>query len=119
MPICSIAVLLLFLIINMFLYKQVLLKEDNPIQLICSIYRLNFTSSDMIKVTEKPIAKYLIKDKGTVSPFIKKMSQIGWKYKENVGAGIVFEKNGELITISTKKITSRFTLIWYNESDIK
>jgi len=88
------------------LYKQ----EVNPWPLTSAAIKLSIYNTDIETVSTHPEI-YLVKTAHGTDPFISLMESRGWHYKEQMGAGIVFVKNGQLLT-AVSRTYSRFFMIF-------
>ncbi|WHY70953.1 hypothetical protein [Fictibacillus enclensis] len=81
--------------------------------MLLSIAKLELTSDSYVKISTSPV-RYVSKfEKGT-EPYIVinlYMQQQGWKYKDQLGSSLIFEKNNQQSTVSTIQYTKRF-FIW-------
>ncbi|MEW9670606.1 hypothetical protein [Ammoniphilus sp. 3BR4] len=87
-------------------------QEGNPIPFATAIIKLDTTNSDMIKVTEQPDEiTYIARTSSGNKPFTNFMKTKGYQFKEQLGSGYIFEKNGEKLIVSSRQYTGNYT-IW-------
>ncbi|WP_214483779.1 hypothetical protein [Bacillus sp. SM2101] len=86
-------------------------QEDRPIKLTLSIINSTIFDKEYIEYNTDPFLYVAKFSDGSYSSIKTVMENKGWLYKDQVGSGLVFEKDGEQITIATKNIT-RFYYIW-------
>lgn len=98
-----IMVIILFVFI-LFSLKDIFLESDNPLKMSLAIIKLEVSNSEIEKVSEK---KYVAKSKIGKEKFLQLMKKQGWLFQEQIGGGLIFEKDGE-ITIVTERNFSRY-----------
>lgn len=94
-------------------YGNVLFQEGNPIPVVSSILKLEFSEREYVKFSTSP-TRYLSKFKtsGDRYSIIKEyMKKKGWEFEEQMGSGFIFVKNGEQTIISTRQYTKNY-FIW-------
>ncbi|MFL6562460.1 MAG: hypothetical protein ACJ8MO_40960 [Bacillus sp. (in: firmicutes)] len=95
-------------------FGSVLFQEGNPIPLIISAMKLHFSDSEfeLFSKTEKR-SRYLSESSGNSSYNVVKqyMKLKGWKFQEQMGAGLIFTKNGEDAVVEVQQYSSQY-LIW-------
>lgn len=109
-----ILVLMILTIVFVLAYDDVIFQEGNPIKLWFAIVKLNLTTKDMVKFDDEPMDIYVVKfKKGDTGygGFIKFKDEQGWKLIDQVGSGLVFERDGVKKTAETKKYTKWYVLI--------
>ena len=104
-------------------YGKVIFQEGNPIPLISSIIKLEFSKVEYMKYSDAP-DKYIseVKADGENYKVMKDfMKEKGWAFKEQMGSGFIFEKDGKLMAIGTRQYTKKYFLwtIPKEESKIK
>ncbi len=64
---------------------------------------------EIFQVNQRP-DRYLVS--GTdYDPFIEMMTQHGWAFVEQIGSGLIFKNGGQEITVQSRMVASKFTLI--------
>ena len=95
-------------------FGSALFQEGNPIPLIISAMKLQFSDSEFeqFSKTEKR-SSYLSESSGNSSYNVVKkyMKSKGWKFQEQMGAGLIFTKNGEDAIVVVKQYTRNY-FIW-------
>lgn len=118
-----ITILLFILVIFGFIgfrFGSALTQEGNPIPYLIAITKYELSNSEYEKVLEtssgiRYVSEYEIKyPLGMAKEFMKKE---GWKFKEQLGSGLVFEKDKEVITIETRQYSKHY-FIWEVPKDI-
>ncbi|HAX50566.1 MAG TPA: hypothetical protein DEG06_01765 [Lachnospiraceae bacterium] len=99
--ICSLLIILLI----------IALWDKEPICDLVGVVKLEFSTEDIVKISNR---KYMLKSRESYKPFIKFMENKNWHYIEQVGSGLVFEKDGLKITVSSKMFTRRYIVITYD-----
>jgi hypothetical protein len=106
--------LLLLLVFIGLRFGSALTQEGNPIPYLIAITKYEFSNngyeevlerSDKIRYVSKFEKKYPL---GMTKEFMKDK---GWEFKEQMGSGLIFEKNDEIITIGTRQYTKQY-FIW-------
>lgn len=88
-----IALILVLVLSGIILNRDVIFQEGNPIKVLIAIGKLHIFDEKIVQISEKP-KKYIISSKDGFQPFIDLMEGQGWEYSEQMGAGLIFEKNG-------------------------
>jgi hypothetical protein len=95
-------------------FGSVVFQERNPIPLIISAMKLHFSDSEfeLLSKTEKR-SRYLSESSGNSSYIVVKkyMKLKGWKFQEQMGAGLIFTKNGEDAVVEVQQYSSQY-FIW-------
>lgn len=94
-------------------YGKVIFQEGNPMPLISSIIKLEFTDAKYVRYSSAPekYISYTKDEEGTYKVVKDFMIEKGWTFKEQMGAGLVFEKNEEIMVIETRQYTRNY-FIW-------
>lgn len=104
----------LMFVFLLFTQRAVLFQEGNPLFMGWAVVRLEVSDLEIVKVSDKP-PRYLSPVDVEVDPFIKMMEQQGWKFADQMGGGIVFEKKGETFIATKRKWTRRYNVITHPE----
>lgn len=104
--------LIILLILFGFLERQVIFQEGNPIPVVVGIFKLSVKGQTLAQISEEP-EKYLIKNKDGYGAYIEYMEAKGWKYVEQMGAGLVFEKDKERHISVSRMLTRYYIVIRY------
>lgn len=107
--IAIIIILGIFIAIS-FLYRSVIFQEGNPWPLMKAVTKLN-TGSDGVVILDSESEKYLTKSNDGRELIIKKMSEDGYDFIEQMGSAYIFSGNSDKI-IATQKQYSRFYSLW-------
>ncbi len=88
-----------------------LYQDVNPTALASAAIRLCLHKQNIEPVSTHP-EKYLLKvTEGELAPFISLMENRGWTYKDQMGAGIVFIKHGQLLTAVSSMYSKDYMII--------
>ncbi|XEC94057.1 hypothetical protein AB6A23_22365 [Paenibacillus tarimensis] len=97
-----------------FRFGNALSQEGNPVPILISISKLEFTNSDYEQFSEsdKEI-RFVSENNGqfrynVVKEFMKKK---GWDYKDQMGSGLIFEKDKQALIVETRQF-SRHYILW-------
>ncbi len=96
-------------------YGRALTQEGNPIPILTSIMKLELLNSGYEKISDtnnelKYVSEYKYKEKYPYGIAMEFMKEKGWDFKEQMGAGLVFQKNEEVIVIETKHYSKHYYL---------
>lgn len=92
-------------------YGDVLFQEGNPAPIIKAIGKLETGDVDYVEISGTPI-KYISKSRVDREKMIREyMSDLGWTYKEQMGSGYFFERDGVEGLVNTKQWTGKY-FIW-------
>jgi hypothetical protein len=110
-------VILLILIVSIgfigIRFGSALFQEENTTEIISSITKLEFSSNDYVTITDTSRGiRYVSKNKnGSQEKIIKEfMKKKEWKFKEQMGAGYIFEKDGATVVVETRLFTKNYFL---------
>ncbi|MBL4950734.1 hypothetical protein RCG24_05270 [Neobacillus sp. OS1-32] len=95
-------------------YGTTIFQEGNPIPLLVSVTKLHFTNCEYVEFakTEKRIRFISINKMNDQYKMVKTwMSSKGWDYKEKMGSGLIFTKNGEDAVVEVRPYTSNY-FVW-------
>ncbi|HZH61140.1 MAG TPA: hypothetical protein VEY70_16570 [Metabacillus sp.] len=109
-----IVVLLFFLLFFDFIglrFGSALTQEGNPIPYLIAIGKYELSNSGYEEVLEtsneiRYVSEY--EKKYPLGMAMEFMKMEGWKFKEQMGSGLVFEKNKEAITIETRQYSKHY-----------
>lgn len=87
------------------LYQQ----EGNPMPFIAAAVRLHDNNNQVEQVSGNSV-RYLVHAKSGLDPFIDFMATQGWQYQEQMGAGILFYRDGIGMT-ALSRMYSRFFMV--------
>jgi len=102
-------VIILFAVFVGVIERDVIFQEGNPLPVITGILRITLIEGQIAQISDEP-EKYIVKKKDGYEPFIRLMKKNGWTYIEQMGAGLVFEKDGEK-HISVSRMLTRFYIV--------
>lgn len=94
-------------------FGAALTQEGNPIPIITSIIKLEILNSDYQLFSDTPSGnRYVSETESSCHDVVKNfMKEKGWDFREQMGAWLVFEKNGKITTIETRQY-SKYYFIW-------
>jgi hypothetical protein len=97
-----------------FRFGSALSQEGNPLPILTSIYKLDFSNSHFVQYSKTDKGNRYISENSGESRFdVTKdfMKKKGWSFKEQIGSGLVFEKSGLNIVVETRQF-SRHYILW-------
>ncbi len=103
--------------LSLFLYSPVIFQEGNPWPQIKGMMRLTMNKNEIVKISDQE-NKYMTKSEGGREVVINFMLQKGYIFKEQLGSGFVFEKQG-IGTAITHRYYSRFYSLWNFPEDLE
>jgi len=106
------AAIIIIVILTGIIERDVVFQEGNPVPLAFGILKLNITDQSIVKISASP-DKYIIRSRDGDAPYIKFMEENGWKFVDQLGAGLVFEKNGEKHISVSRMFTRFYKVIMY------
>lgn len=95
-------------------FGSVIFQEGNPVPLLISAVKLHISDSEYVQFakSEKRIRFLSINNATDRNEIVKKwMDTKGWDYKEQMGSGLIFTKNGEDAVVEVRQY-SRNYFIW-------
>ncbi|TFH58046.1 hypothetical protein [Peribacillus frigoritolerans] len=104
-------ILFALVLVLIFLKREVIFQEGNPIPLAVAITKLTFQDVEMVRVWQNP-DQYIVKQ-GNYEPIIKYMEDNSWEYIGENGDGLLFvnEKGNITSVIGVRSFTKYYTLI--------
>lgn len=94
-------------------FGSALSQEGNPVPILSSISKLEFAGSkyEQYSKTDKT-TKYVSKNTGASRYDVIKdmMKTNGWDFKEQMGASLVFENNGQREVVGTRQYSKHYIL---------
>ena len=97
-------IIIILLVLVVIARGPVLFQEGNPLPIITGIIRLQFTDQSMVKVSENK----LMQKSGEENILDNYLSERGWVFRDGLGAGIFYSRNGEDIFIHSRMFTRRY-----------
>lgn len=106
------ALLLLFIVLLgllFFRFGTALTQEGNPLPILSSIFVLDFSDSEYEEFAQ---SRFVSENTGEMRYDVVKnlMNKNGWKFTEQMGSGLFFEKDAETILIETRQFTKHYFL---------
>jgi hypothetical protein len=95
-------------------FGSALLQEGNPVPILMSISQLEFNNSDYEQFSESDQEiRFVSENSGEYRYDVVKdlMGAKGWNYKEQMGSGLIFEKDDQLLVVESRQF-SRHYMIW-------
>ncbi|MED3690078.1 hypothetical protein P4534_14885 [Peribacillus butanolivorans] len=104
-------IILALIFVLVFIKRDVIFQEGNPIPLAIAITKLTFQDVEMVRVWQNP-DQYIVKQ-GNYEPFIKYMEDEGENYIGEFEDGFLFENEKGNVTshIGIKSFTKYYDLI--------
>ena len=104
-------ILFALVLVLIFLNREVIFQEGNPIPLAVAITKLTFQDVEMVRVWQNP-DQYIVKQ-GNYEPIINYMEDNSWEYIGENGDGLLFvnEKGNITSVIGVRSFTKYYTLI--------
>lgn len=106
-------VLIVFIGFIGIIFGSAFFQEENTTEIIASIIKLEFSNDNYVQVTDTSQGKrYVSKNKNSSQEDLIKefMERNEWKYKEQMGAGFIFEKDGVTVVVGTRLFTKNYFL---------
>lgn len=90
-------------------FGSALFQEENTTEIIVSIIKMEFSNNDYEHITDTSHGKmYVLKNNGgSLEEF---MGESGWQFKDQMGSGFIFEKDGASVVVVTRLFTKNYTL---------
>ncbi len=109
MPVWSI-VMALIIVIFVWVERRVIFQEGNPIPVAIGMVRLSITDDDIVKVSTAP-DKYLMKARNGNEAFRSYMESHGWTFVDQLGAGLIYEKEGHKQMFASRMMTRFYQVV--------
>ncbi|MEH7438644.1 hypothetical protein V7182_14320 [Neobacillus drentensis] len=95
-------------------FGSAIYQEGNPLPILVSAIKLQFSDSNYAQFskTEKR-SRYLSEKKGNDGYLVveKFMKSKGWSFREQMGSGLIFTKNGEDAVVEVRQYSKHY-FIW-------
>jgi hypothetical protein len=95
-------------------FGSALTQEGNPIPYLSAIMKLELSNNGKEKVEDGQHEVRYISEFKVKYPYgiaIESMKSLGWEFKEQMGSGFIFEKNGQKTIVETRQYSSQY-YIW-------
>jgi hypothetical protein len=95
-------------------FGSALTQEGNPIPYLSSIIKLELSNNGKEKVVDGQHEERYISEFKVKYPYgiaIESMKSLGWEFKEQMGSGFIFEKNGQKAVVETRQYSKQY-YIW-------
>lgn len=115
--------LVIFLLFTGFIvlrFGTALSQEGNPLPYLLAIAKYEFSDARYVEVLDTPTeTRYVTACRqddrfGVVTSF---MADTGWEFTEQLGSGLVFDKEEETVVIETRQYSSHY-FIWDIPDDV-
>jgi hypothetical protein len=106
--------ILLFLCFIVFRLGSALTQEGNPIPYLVAIIKYDLSNKGYEEVLKtRDEIRYISEFEGKypLGMAIESMETKGWKFSEQLGSGLIFEKGKKTITIETRQYSKHY-FIW-------
>lgn len=106
------ALLLLFIVLLgllFFRFGTALTQEGNPLPILSSIFVLDFSDSEYEEFAQ---SRFVSENTGEMRYDVVKnlMNKNGWEFTEQMGSGLMFERDAETIVVETRQFTQHYFL---------
>lgn len=88
---------------------DLIFQEGNPIYVGYAIIKLHLSGENIVEIPRNN--KYIMKSKLGNESFIKYKEEEGWNFIERLGAGLIFEKNGQRKVAISRMFTRKYIVI--------
>jgi hypothetical protein len=91
-----VTILIVVIAFILFRFGSALIQEGNPLPILISIFKLEFTKEDYKQFSEtEQSLRYVSDGKGSSRYDVinDQMEEMGWSFKEQLGSGLVYAKN--------------------------
>jgi hypothetical protein len=95
-------------------FGSALTQEGNPIPYLSSIIKLELSNNGKEKVVDGQHEERYISEFKVKYPYgiaIESLKSLGWEFKEQMGSGFIFEKNGQKAVVETRQYSKQY-YIW-------
>jgi hypothetical protein len=95
-------------------FGSALTQEGNPVPYLSSIIKLELSNNGKEKVVDGQHEERYISEFKVKYPYgiaIEFMKSLGWEFKEQMGSGFIFEKNGQKAVVETRQYSKQY-YIW-------
>ena len=99
----------IFVLALVIYYNPILFQEGNPLPLLRAAINLETSQAKIVQVTPKQ--KLLLQKAGPEEPLHEYMRERGWKFKERLGSGILYEnEQGSTFFVQSRMFTRRYVI---------
>ena len=106
----TIILIIILIAFGVIIEKDVIFQEGNPVKMIVGISKLHINGEPIIKISSQP-DKYIVRNKDGFKLFIEMKEKEGWKFVDQLGSGLVLEKNGIRDTFIDRMFTRFYRVI--------
>jgi hypothetical protein len=109
-----VTILIVVIAFVVFRFGSALFQEGNPLPILISILKLELTKDDYEQFSEtEQSLRYVSDGKGSSRYDVinDQMEEMGWRFKEQLGSGLVYMKDGDNSVIETRQYTKHY-MIW-------
>ncbi|ACT04767.1 hypothetical protein [Paenibacillus sp. JDR-2] len=88
-------------------------QEGSPVPILSAIAKLDYSDKDHVRFATTDIgSRYVSANSGQdrYAPVKACMKQYGWSFKEQMGSGLIFERNGQSSVIETRLYSKHYYL---------
>ena len=100
------------------LKSPVIFQEGNPLNVAIAVCKLEFLGKDVVKFSNTP-EKYIFKAGYGLEPLTNHLAEEGWKFGDQVGAGVSYEKEDIFLWGRIKMFTRYFTVMEVRQKTVK
>ena len=105
-----ITLIFLLIAVGIVIEKDVIFQEGNPAKIMVAISRLVISGESISKISTEP-DKYIMRNRDGFKPFIELKEKEGWKFVDQMGSGLVLEKNGIKHTFVGRMFTRFYRVV--------
>ncbi|MFV8828557.1 hypothetical protein [Alkalihalobacterium sp. APHAB7] len=100
-------------------FGSALFQEERPLLMLYTVMKLEFSDHDFELISDTSTSKRYISKTRVSSEeiFHIYMSERGWNFKEQMGSGFIFEKDG-MVRVVTTRMYTRHYFIWSVPNEI-
>lgn len=102
------------LVTFLILFGEILIQEGNPVPVICAVIKLELTGAEIVPVTQDQMK--LMQKTGPEGPLTEYLAARGWVFKDRLGAGIFYARNGDDLFAEARMLTRRYVIFELDRS---
>jgi hypothetical protein len=106
--IIGIIVVFVLIISSFAAYSPAIFQEGNPMAVAKGIMRLKLSDEKIVPIDSQ---RYITRTQGSNDIIISFMKDKGWSFKEQLGAGFIFEKQANSLIVVSRQY-SKYFRIW-------
>jgi hypothetical protein len=101
--------------------RQTLFQEGNPIPVLIGVLKVNFSDENPVEISSADSTKYIVKKDNldskyglisqSLDDYIDIMHKEDWIFKDQMGSGLIFIRDNQSKTITTRMFTRYYIII--------